>query len=139
MRLLSAHEEAIIAVKAAAAATKANPSGHKREMFEAQATMKAILFAACTIDGTPTIALHFFDALTAAELGNLFDQYTTLNNSINPNFEDMKPVEIEAIIDDIKKKKRAAKDFYTYQLAGIGKWFLQALPVTSPTDSEPGS
>jgi|GEM_PF-5349314 len=139
VRLLSAHEEALTAVKAAQSAIKRNPTGLKPETFEAQCMMKAILFAATTIGGTPTIGERFYESLTATELGYLYDQYVTLNHTINPNIQEMKSEEIAAIVDDIKKKKRAAKDFYTYQLAAVGKYFLQEIIPNLPTDSAPGS
>lgn len=139
VRLLSAHEEATIAVKSYLAALKANPSSHKQELFEAQSTMKQILFAALTIDDVPMVAFHIIDKMPSPVLGNLYNQYVTLNNSLNPSFEDMKPEEIAAIIDNVKKKKAVASDFYTYQLAGIGKYFLQAVIPNLQTDNEPGS
>lgn len=139
VRLLSAHEEATIAVKAAQSSQRANPTGLKREIFEAQATMIALLVAATLIDNAPSVPPRFFELLTSEELGTLYDEYTTLNKTVNPNVQDMKAEEIAVIVDDIKKKKRVAKDFYTYQLAAVGKYFLQVIIPNLPTDSAPGS
>jgi hypothetical protein len=139
VRLLSAHEEATIAVKAAQACQRANPTGLKREIFEAQATMIAILTGATLIDNSPSIPPRFFELLTSEELGSLYDAYTTLNKTVNPNVQDMKAEEIAVIVDDIKKKRKVAKDFYTYQLAAVGKYFLQEIIPNLPTDNAPGS
>lgn len=137
-RLLSATEEATIIVKASQEAMKKNPSGMKQEVFEAHETMRAILQAATTIDTVPGLPARFLPMLTGTELVSLYDEYVTLNHTINPNVQEMSVDEINEMVDSIKKKTKAAKDFYTWQLAAAGRYFL-AVIVNQPTGSGAGS
>lgn len=138
-RLLSASEEAKIVVKAKQSAIHQNPSGKKQEVFESYETMKAMLEAATTVNGAPGFAMGFVDALTSSELAELYDQYVTINKMINPNIQLMKREEIQAIMDDVKKKKTVTNDYFSWQLAAVGKFFLEEIVANLPTDSEPGS
>lgn len=138
-RLLNAKEEAIITAQAESRALKENPQGAKREIFEAQEVMKAILLAATNIKGVPGFPQKLVDMLSNQELTTLFDQYVSLNHTINPNIQDLSQVEIQAMVDNVKKKKTAASDYYSWQLAAVGKFFLDKIIPNLPMDSGAGS
>lgn len=138
-RLISASEEATLAVKASIEARKKNPTGEKQDIFESYETMKAILVAATNINGSPTVPPRFFELLSNVELVAIFDNYQTLNHTINPSLADMTDEQITQIVDDIKKKKAVAKDFYTWQLAAVGKFFLERVIPSLQMDSGVGS
>lgn len=139
VRLLDAAEEATVIVQAEAAAIKHNPTGIQEDVFKAQITMKQILMAATLIDKKITVPKRFFDKLTHPELTELYNQYTTLNHTINPNINALSQEDILKIIDGVKKKHKAASDFYTWQLAGIGKYFLEILLPFLQMAKEPGT
>lgn len=126
-RLLSMTEEATVISNA-----KKNlkvPEGHAADLFEGCAVQKAILNAASTVDGVPQLSLGLLDKMTDIELGGLYDQYLSVKASVDPEFETMPADRIVALIQDVKKKEIALKDLYTWQLAAIGKFFLDQLPL----------
>lgn len=137
-RLLSASEEAMIVVKAKQSAIKKNPSNQKQEVFESYEAMKMILEASTTINGAPALPMGFVEALTQNELTELYDQYMTINKTINPNIQLMSRDEIQKVIDDVKKKKTGTRDYFTWQLAEIGKFFLAEIVANLPMANEPG-
>lgn len=139
VRLLNAVEEATVQAQAEQRSVKENPQGLKKEIFEAQCVMKAILQAATTIKGAPGLPGGFLDMLTHVELAELYDQYITLNHTINPNVQSLSQDELLALVESVKKKERAASDFYTYQLAAIGKFFLASILPMLATVNERGS
>lgn len=138
-RLLNAAEEATIMVQAAQAAARENPTGVQKEVFEAQITMKQILLKATTIGGVPGLNKAFLDELSHTELNALFDQYNTLNHTINPNIQQLSQDEINEIVDQVKKNLKTSSDYYTWQLGAIGKYFLDVVLPILQTVSERGS
>lgn len=138
-RLLSAVEELRVVQKAKMDAFKANPSGTDREIDESYASIKAILFHACTINGAPGLPQKLLDLMSKSELLELHDQYESINHTINPNFEELKPDQIAQIVQDIKKKKTQVSDYYSWQLAAIGKFFLAEVLPTLRMDNAAGS
>ncbi len=135
-RLISAGEEAKIIVRASSQAKKTNPGGERQDVFEAQETMREMLKAATTIDSVPGLPERFFGMLTSQELVALYDEYVTINSMINPAFADLTKEQIAEIVSDVKKKKKGSKDFYTYQLAGLGKFFLEVVVPNLRMDNE---
>ena len=138
-RLLSAVEEATLTVKAKQSALKLNPTGLKQEVFEAFEVMKAILGAATIINGAPQVPLGFYDKLTEPELSTLYDQYVSLNHTINPNLQELTSEQINSIVEEVKKKNLNSKGLYSYQLAGIGKYFLDVIIPSLQMVKEHGS
>lgn len=140
-RLINASEEARIYVLAKQKSIKDNPTGLRQEVFESYAVMKAILAAATTFNGAPSLPMGFLDALTSQELLQMYDEYVTLNKTINPNIQTMTPDEIATVIQDVKKKGPTIvlSGLFTHHLAAIGKYFLATIIPSIPTDSEPGS
>jgi hypothetical protein len=126
-RLLNASEEAKIVVKAKQQARKENPSGVSIEVFESYEIMKAILLNATSINGMVGFPLNFLVELSQSELAELYDQYITINHTINPNFQEMKHEEIAVIVEGIKKKTVRASGLFTWQLAAVGRYFLENL------------
>jgi len=137
-RLLNASEEAIIVVKAKQKALLSNPTGMKQEVFESYEAMKGILKASTSIEGTVGFNDRFLEALSASELAYIYDQFVSLNHTINPNFQNFSAQEINDLVEGIKKKTVDVNSLFTYQLAGVGKWCLTNI-LKLPTDSEPGS
>ena len=138
-RLLNANEEATIVVKAKQKAMKENPTGLKQEVFESNETMRAILSAATTINGAPSLPLGFVESLTADELSMLFDDYMAIKKTINPNMRELTPEQVKDIVERIKKKDATSKDFFIYQQAEIGRYFMDVIIPSLPTDNGPGS
>jgi hypothetical protein len=137
-RLLSATEEALVVAKANQKSIKDNPQGLKKEIWESINVMKGILKASTTIDaaGLPD---RFFEELRERELTDLYDQYVTLNHTINPNIQDLSPQEILQIVEEVKKKgPSSVKNYFGYQLAAIGKLYLTSI-ATSQTANELGT
>lgn len=137
-RLISAKEEVNIMVKAKQKALKENPTGLKQEVFEAQQVMRSMISAATTISGAPQLPDAFLDALSSEELSELYDQYISINHTVNPNLQGMSHEEIMGVVQDVKKKSRTSKDLYSYQLQAIGKYFLDVILANLPTVNERG-
>lgn len=106
------------------------PEGHERYLLEGQAVMKAVLKAATTVGSVAQMGDRFLDMLTNEELVHLHDQYETLMKTCNPEFKNLDEDDIADIISRIKKKSAKASDFYTWQLAAIGQYFLEKIRAT---------
>lgn len=111
------------------------PDGHEKKLLEGQAVMRGVLKTATTIGSTCPLGDRFLSMLTNEELVYLHDQYESKIKGCNPDFESLSYSEIAEIIQLIKKKSATASDFYMWQLAAVGKYFLERLPVT---DSDAG-
>ncbi len=106
------------------------PDGHTGDLLESQAVMKAVLKAATHVDNTPQLGDKFLNMLTNEELVNLHDQYESLVKTVNPSINELGDAEIAEIIGEIKKKDAKANDYYMWQLAAIGRYFLDRLQAT---------
>ena len=137
-RLINAGEEAKLIVQAKSKASKQNPNGVKLELFESVQLMKDVLASATTIDGAPGLPMGFLDELTSQEIEALYDQYITLNRTINPNIQTLSQDEINELIGGIKKKSLSTKNLFSYQVLAVGKYFLDVIIPSLPTDSVPG-
>jgi hypothetical protein len=137
-RLVNAIEEAGIIVRAKPKADKINPDGIKRELIESVCIQKDILAAATTINGMPGLPLGFLDLLTNPELEAIYDQYISLCHTINPNIQSLSQDEILQVVDGIKKKSLSTKNLFSYQLAEVGKFFLDVVLPNSLTVNERG-
>lgn len=133
VRLINAKEEATIMAQAQIKAQKDTPLGVKKEIFEAQQTMKDILYQATRTETSPGIPLSFLEQLSNEELSNLFDQYVSINHTINPNIQSMTEDQMMEIVDGIKKKSLDVKSLYIWQLAEIGRLFLEKIVPKLPT------
>jgi len=138
-RLLSAKEMINISIIASESAKRNNPTGKKAEQFEAIEAMIKVIDRATTIEGAPYFAAGFLESLPEPVLSNLYDQYMTINNAINPDIQVMSVEIIQKIIEEVKKKQKTPKDYFTWELAEIGKFFLAEIVPNLPTDKEPGS
>ena len=136
VRLLNAVEEATLQAQAEQKTKRENPQELEYKVFKAQNVMKGILQAATTINGAPGLPIGFLDALTHVELSELFDQYNTLNHTINPSIESMKQEDIVALVEAVKKKQRTSSDLYTWQLAATGRFFLDSVLPMLQTDKD---
>ena len=72
----------------------------------------------------PHLHDRLLDKLSSDELGVLYDTYINEVKFANPEFEALTIDQIGVIIEDVKKKKTVAKDYYTWQLAEIGRYCL---------------
>lgn len=100
------------------------PEGHDRELLESIAVQKAILKNGCTVDGITYLHERLLDKLSSDELGQLYDVYMSEIKFVNPDFKALTETEVAQMIEDVKKKKTQAKDYYTWQLAEIGRYCL---------------
>lgn len=133
-RLLSATEEASL-ISNAKANTKV-PAGHDTQLMVSMAVMKAVLAACCTVDSTPHASRPFLDAISSTELESLYDQYLTHKEMMNPDFESLGDEKIVEFLLAVKKKEKTSGDFYTWQLAAIGKFYLdRILPTVNAAGS----
>lgn len=134
-RLMPASEEAAIIANAKKGVKLPSEEPENRRLAESMAVMKSILLSACTVDGTPHVSLGFLDQLTDVELDSLYDQFLTLKECADPDMEKLSPAQIGELFEAVKKKERRSKDFFTWELAAIGKFCLDRLPLE---DSVPG-
>ena len=135
-RLMSASEE-ITAIARAKADLKIPPHHESaRKQFEGLEIQKSILALACTVDGVPYVNREFLDKLSLSEIETLYDQYVSTIRSVNPNFESMTGDEVSEMIIAVKKKEKDQNDFFMWQLAEIGKFFLAKI---LPTVNDLGS
>jgi hypothetical protein len=139
VRLINAKEKALIILQAKQAAGKQNPTGLEQRYFDAIETQKRVLTAATTINGAPALPLGFLDMLTERELEELYDQYETISRMVNPNLQELSAEQILQIVDGIKKKSLNTKGLYTWQLAEVGRYFLDVIIPSLPTDKDSGS
>lgn len=123
-RILSNSEESIATANARAVARRANADGTHDPAAEAAEIMKAVLLKATNVHSIQYVATIFLNALSSAELGAFYDQYVTLMNTVNPEFENVSVDRIGAMIAAVKKKEKVPKDFFTWELAAIGRFFL---------------
>jgi len=138
VRLINAKEESTIIAKAEIKALKDTPQGNKKDIFEAQQIMKDLLYSASQVHGSPGLPMRFLEALSHKELTTLFDQYVSLNNTINPNIQDLSESEIAEIVDGLKKKQKTVNDLYSWQLAALGRFFATKVLPLLQTANEPG-
>lgn len=135
VRLMSATEEATVIANAKSSVKLPNKDIDPKQ-FTAMAVMKAILSAAATVDSTPRLSKKFLDDCGYRELNSFYDQYLTVCDTANPEFEQLSDKEIADLIVAVKKNEKAPADFFTSDLAAIGRFFLDRLQAQ---DSAPGS
>lgn len=138
VRLLDATEEATLQAQGATEAVLKTPNGAKVEIFEAQITMKKILIAASTINGQG-LPPRFFELIGTKELVALYDQYISLNHTINPSIQSLTQEQLLALVESVKKKEKAPSDLYTWEQAEIGRFFLEkVLPMLQTVNASGG-
>lgn len=134
VRLMSASEQGAAIANAKTKVKVVHES--QRDLLESLEVMKSVLEKAALVEGTPRLSREFLDHLTDFEIEQLFEQYQTICRTVNPGFEQLSETEIVAMIRDVKKKAKSSKDFYTWQLAAIGKYFLDTiLPMVNELGS----
>ena len=98
--------------------------------MEAIAVQKAVLKAGCTVGGVPYLPDALLNDLGSDELSKLYDLYMLEIKFVDPKFEALEMEQILEIVESVKKKKTAAKDYFTWQHAAIGRYFLaKILPM----------
>ena len=135
-RLMSASEEITIIAKAKTNIKLPPKYTGSTDSFTGIEIQKAILEAACTVDLVPYAPREFLDKLLLVEIESLYDQYVSTIRQVNPRFESMSVAEVTEMIVEVKKKEKVPSDFFTWQLAEIGKFFLDNV---LQKDSEAGS
>jgi len=125
-RLISAPEELKIVVNATQRARAGNITGEKLEISISYAVMTDMLYAACRVNNT-FLPQGFLELLSSKELAALYDQYTDLNSTVNPNLPELSTEEVFQLVEGIKKKTLFTKNLYSYQLRGVGKYFLDVV------------
>lgn len=106
------------------------PEGHDRKLIEAIAVQKAVLKVGCTVNGIPYLPDRLLDQLSSDELGKIYDLYQEEVKYADPRFEALSAEQISKMIDSVKKKKAHSSDFFTWQLAAIGKFCLEEISRT---------
>lgn len=122
VRLMSAIEEADTIANAKTGLKIPDQADPK--LHVSIAVMKAVLEKAANVDGVPYLSRKCLDGMTHQELNALYDQYLTVCDSVNPEFEDLEAKQISDMIVAVKKNEKAPTDFFTSDLAAIGRFFL---------------
>lgn len=122
VRLLPSSEELKV-IQTAKMEVAKSPPQFEFKLVEAMAVMKGTLAAVAG----QYLPVELLNQLTTVEIEGLYDQYQSVCRSINPNYEKLSDEDATAMIAAVKKKEQKVTDFYTYQLAGIGRFFLEAL------------
>mgnify|MGYP001021195841 CR=1 FL=1 len=126
-RLLTATEEVQTIARARASINlPANYSGSV-EAFTGVEIQKAVLETACTVDNVPYAPRAFLDKCTLSEIQEIYDQYVSVLRQVNPRFEKIAPEEVAEMILAVKKNQKEPSDYFTWQLAEIGKFFLEKI------------
>lgn len=102
------------------------------EMFKSSFIMKAVLKRASFIDGLVGFTDPDLDAMNGDELTYLYDQYVTICKVVDVDFDALTRDEIQNILVNIKKKTSSTNDLFTWQLAAIGKFFLNEIVPNLP-------
>jgi hypothetical protein len=126
-RIMGAAEEAATIASARMRAKQATPDSGQSEVVVSMEVMKAILMKATNVRSVQHLTPAFLKELSSAELGSLYDQYVTLINTVNPEFEKLKPEQIADMIETVKKKEKGPRDFFTWELAAIGRCLLEEI------------
>lgn len=126
-RILGHREEAATIANAKMAARKSKPETGQAQLFESMEVMRAILMKVTNVKSVQHLTPLFLNELSSAELDSLYDQYLTLMNTANPEFEKMSSAKIGEMIAAVKKKEMAPRDFFTWQLAAIGRCYLEEI------------
>lgn len=100
------------------------------------AVCKSVLRVGTTVNNTPYLNDEFLDNLSSAELEILYDQYLLLLNQVNPEYDKLSEDEILVLIARVKKKTTLSSSLTSYQLAEIGRYFLE---IMLPQVNEHGS
>ena len=138
-RVISAKEQYNIAGKVAQdialnmGATQDRKSQEMRESIEYQ---KNVLKSATQFGQKSEQIDRFWDLLPASALSSAFDRYDVLLKEIDPEFEDLDLEKIGDMMSRVKKKSATWRDFYTTDLAAMGRYFLETISAVA---KEPGS
>ena len=141
-RVLSAFEEVEALRKAKLRAKEKageNPDHTTLKTYESVFIMQSTLFRATSINGDVGFSESELAEMASEELQFLYDQYCSLGHLVNPEFEQIAAGEIKNMIMNVKKKSAKPSDFFTWQLAAVGKFFLEEIIPILPEDSEVGS
>ncbi|MGZ3686702.1 MAG: hypothetical protein ACXWPM_00045 [Bdellovibrionota bacterium] len=134
-RILSHSDESSAMARGKKRALEKEPSG-KVDLGEQSAeVMKAVLFAATNVKSVQYLATEFLNRLSGAALDSLYDQYVSLMREVNPQFEKLSVERLGEIITSVKKKEKAPRDFFTWELAAIGRSYLEEIQLQA---SAPG-
>ncbi|MGZ3316859.1 MAG: hypothetical protein ACXU95_06115 [Isosphaeraceae bacterium] len=118
-----------------ARAQQKEPSGKIDPVEESAEKMKAVLLAATNVKSVQYMGTEFLNKLPAAALDALYDQYVSKMREVNPQFEKLSMDRLGEIISSVKKKEKAPRDFFTWELAAIGRFYLEEI---RQLDSAPG-
>jgi hypothetical protein len=126
-RLLSHTEETAAISRGKTRARQKDPSGKLDPVEESAEVMKAVLIAATNIKSVQYLGNEFLNKLPSAALDGLYDQWVTLTREVNPQFEKISVERIAEMITAVKKKEKGPRDFFTWELAVIGRSFLEEI------------
>lgn len=103
------------------------PDGVDPKLFKSLEVMKGVLIAGGTVDGVPRLSRRFLDLLSDSEIGHMYDEYETLCKTSNPEFRNLSGDQLMGLVNAVKKKEASPSDYFTWQLAEIGRFFLENL------------
>ena len=103
------------------------PLSSRNQLTEHTAVAKETLKKASTSDVgvfDPKVTDYILDRMTNDEVAYLFDQYVAACDKVNPALEMMKPEQLTAIIEELKKNKDLELDLALTELS-----FLQLISL----------
>lgn len=142
VRLLTALEEAEVINKSRIRAIEklaGNGDSNSINRMKSTFTMMSILIRATSIKGDVGFTESELTEMTSDELTFLYDQYVSVCKVVDKEFESMSHDEIKDLIMSVKKKTTLASDYYSWQHAAVGKFFLTEIVPILPEDKDLGS
>lgn len=107
--------------------------------FESVCIMQSVLFRATSINGAVGFTQIELNDMSSEELDYLYNQYISTCKVVDPEFEQLSDLEIKEMILAVKKKNKVVSDYFTWQLAEVGKFFLKEIVPILPEANELGS
>jgi hypothetical protein len=126
-KILSQAEEMAAILNGKRRAIEKAPDGKISPVDESAAVMKAVLLAASNVKSVQYLATEFLNKLSAAALDSLYDQYVSIMRGVSPQFEQLSEARLAEMIQAVKKKEKGPRDFFTWELAAIGRSFLEEI------------
>lgn len=103
---------------------------------------KSTLRLATQIDGINSVPPQIFDAMTADEIGLVYDQWLKIMDDVNPSLQVMTEEQFRALVEAVKKKSYSSRDCTLLQLKAIFNAFQDLIikleEQQPPKGSSPG-
>jgi hypothetical protein len=119
--------ETLQVVHSVAARLQAQPLLARTSALELSLLAKETLIVASTSDVGMQDAMlteYLLDMLTPDELTHLYKQYSGMLDKVNPSLEDLKPEEMKALVEMVKKNPTEAIELSFLQLVNVVRFLV---------------